>query len=183
MRGYFIRITPDDATMTLTAMVDYLDLTLECKEYVVSREEASRVHFHLLLYVPFSAERLRYRIKSCIEGQVYISGKDIQDKVKCIAYTIKDGCYKQKGISFVDWMQAKQVTKKKIKFEDSLKAIEVAYAHTRDEETLLRDLMDLHIKHGRKIYKHHIKSWFESIKIKTDSSYKEKVIKEILGYW
>lgn len=183
MRGYFIRITPDDANMTLYDMKDFLDLTLECQQYVVSREEASRVHFHVLLYVPLSAERLRYRIKSCIEGQVYISGKDIQDKVRCIAYTMKDGLYKFKGIDVAEYLRAKQISHKKKKFDDCLRIIEQNYSRSHADEALIDELIQLHCDFKRRIYRHHLKALFESVKIEFDEGYRERVKKEILGYW
>lgn len=183
MRGYFIRITPDDANMTLLDMKDFLDLTLECQRYVVSREEATRVHFHILLYVPFSAERLRYRIKSSIEGQVYISGKDIQDKVRCIAYTIKDGQYKMKDIDIFEFMKAKQVSHRKVKFDDAVKIITQNYSRSRNDEALVDELIQVHIDYGRKLYRQHLKAFYETIKATVNEQYRIKIRNEILGNW
>lgn len=184
MRGYFIRITPlDDAEVGLHGMVAIIENELGCEKYVVSREVASRVHFHALIYTAFSPERVRYRLKGILECQLYISGKDIQDKVSCIAYTIKDGSYVQKGIDVCTWLQAKQKTHKKVTFDDVLKTISNKYRTSGNDDQLLEDIRQLYIDFHRRMYKHHIRGLYDTIKITHDSRYWKQVKNEIMGLW
>lgn len=184
MRGYFIRITPDDASnTTLLDIKELFDLHLESTQYVISMEIASRLHFHALLYSSYSPERLRYRIKSVLDCQLYISGKDIQDKVSCIAYTIKDGSYVHRGIDVWTWMQAKQKTHKKVSFEDAVKVISQNYAVSKDDDKLLDEIRQVYIDYNRRMYKHHIRGLYDTIKIANDRNYWERTKKEILGLW
>lgn len=182
MRGYFIRLTPDDE-ISLDDIVRLIEGALLPESYVISREEASRIHFHILVYTDFSPERLRYRIKALLATQVYISGKDIVDKVRTIAYTIKDGNYRTKGIDPFEWLEAKRISHKKEKFEDALKVIEGNYGRTGNADALVRELITLHLDFNKKIYKQHLKAHFETIKIKKDLDFRERFIKDILGIW
>lgn len=182
MKGLFIRITPDDESTLEDIKTIIEDATLP-DAYVLSREVASSVHYHLLVYTPFSPERVRYRIKGSLSCQIYISGKDIQDKVKAIAYTIKDGHYVHKGLNVQEWLMAKQKTHKKITFEDAISTIEASYIKDRNDEVLVQEIIQLHIDFKKKIYRNHLKGWYETIRIRADNGYRDKVVKEILGYW
>lgn len=182
MKGLFIRITPDDES-TLDDMKAIIEEATMPDSYVLSREVASSVHYHLLVYTPFSSERVRYRIKGSISCQIYISGKDIQDKVKAIAYTIKDGHYVHKGLNIQEWMMAKQKTHKKITFEDAISTIETNYARLRNDEALVQEIIQVHIDFKKKMYRNHLKGWYDTIRIGVDDTYRNRVVKEILGYW
>lgn len=179
-KGLFIRITPHSEGVTLEEMEEFVEQDLRSSKYVISLEHATNDHFHLLVYTPMSPENVRYRIKQNYDCNVYISGKEIQDKIKAIAYTIKDGHYVHKGLDIWEWMQAKQMTYPKVKFDEAIKVIKQNYSATFYEEGLVRELIQLHIDTGRRIYRQHLRAWIDTIKLEVDERYRERLVKEIL---
>lgn len=179
-KGLFIRITPHSEGLDLEELEEFVKTDLRSERYVISIEHATNTHFHLLVYTPMSPENTRYRIKANYDCNVYISGKEIQDKIKAIAYTIKDGHYVHSGLDIWEWMQAKQLSRPKIKFDEAIKTIKSNYSATHYEEGLVRELVQLHIDTGRRIYRQHLRAWIDTIKIEVDERYRERLIKEIL---
>lgn len=112
MHSYFVRITPyktlsyEDIETVLT--------DLDISQWFICYEEASRPHYHLCLWSVRGVENLRYQLKNKLNAQIYLSGKEIEDKLKAIAYCMKDGNWKQKNVNILDIMMAKTITKKKL---------------------------------------------------------------------
>ena len=175
-RGYFVRITPND-NATFDDIIDMM-IHMEIEKYFICYEEAARPHYHLCLWTKRSPENLRYQLKERVNGQVYISGKEIQDKVKAIAYCMKDGNYIEKNIDINTFLLAKTITHKKVKFEEELKQI----IDNKDLSirTLVKQIVELHIKYNRKIYRQHIKAMIELIRVKRCPDYKDKLIEYFL---
>lgn len=173
--SYFIRITPYKTLSyeDIEKILENLDIT----RWFVCYEEASRGHYHLCIWSLRSVENLRYRLKQEIEGQIYISGKEIEDKIKAIAYCMKDGNYRHKNIDILSIMSAKAVSKKKVTFVDELSNISTEGTPRH----ILTRIIDLHIKYNRKIYRQHIRALLDLLMCKKDSTYKEELIKNILG--
>lgn len=172
---YFVRITP-------TGVLSYEDITTSLSsigidKWFIAYEEASRPHYHLCLWTERSVENLRYQIKKHINGQVYISGKQIQDRVKAIAYCMKDGNYRQNNVNMLEVIMAKQISTPKIKFDDELKKIVDSDLSTRD---IVSSLIDLHIKCNRKIYRQHIKALMDLIRARKDRTFREDLINYFL---
>lgn len=172
MNGLFLRITPVDS-MTLEDIKNIIEPL--CKSYLISIEEASRVHFHIVMYTDRSVEDIRYQIKKKQGLQVYISGKQIEDKVKTIAYTIKDGNYIFKDIDAFALMRATQVTYKKLTFDKEIEAIKYW-----DDSSLFDDVLNLYQKYNKKIDKRHFINLLRTIKLKNSSDYREQFKKNIL---
>lgn len=170
--SYFLRITPYDP-LSFEDIEAFLE-TLSINQYFICYEEASRPHYHLCLFSERGVENLRYRIKRDINGQVYISGKAIEDKVKAVAYCMKDGKWKQKNMDVHTMLMATATTHKKENFETELKKI------MENTELSLRkvvkEIIELHIKYNRKIYRQHIRALIELIRVKRCTDYKEKLI-------
>lgn len=172
-RGYFLRITPDNQELTLKD-IEQLIKSFNGR-YIISVEEATKRHYHIVLYAKITAETLRARIKKNLLCQVYISGKEIQDKVKAIAYTIKDGNYVFNGLDAFDLMKAKQVSHQKLSFDKEIDKIEYY-----DDRSLVEDVLALYQKYNRKVDKRHLLNLLRTIKLKQSGEYKEQFIKNIL---
>lgn len=174
--GYFLRITPYKPLSFEDIIVEIEKLNID--KYIIAYEEASRPHYHLCLFSERGVENLRYRLKQCIEGQIYLSGKDIEKKVNSIAYCMKDGNFRQKNLDWFEFCQAKQMAKPKESFDDSIKKIDL----TKSNREILEYILDIHVKFNRKIYKQHIKALFELIRLKKEGhTYRETLVKEFLG--
>lgn len=184
MKDIFGRFTPDDtAKFTLDSVFSYFsDYT---DKLVVSYEtDAKRPHYHFVLFgIEVTTETLRARIKRDFSGQVYLSGKDVQDKVKTIAYTIKDGFYKHNGLDINTFLMASVISKPKVKFDSLIKEVQERYiTGIMTDRELVSHLLDIHIRTDRKIYLHHIKAQALLIKLKKESNKdkRELLIERIL---
>lgn len=182
-KSIFARFTPDNPDIhSLDSIEDFIKNYTDT--YVFSYEiEASRPHYHLALFdVSISTELFRNHLKK-LEGQVYISGKDIADKVKTIAYTIKDGLYRYCNLDVNDYLMANSIKKKKIKYDDRLKEIEQSYLRGLiDDKALVTQIVEAHIQSNKKIYIQHIKAQLSLIKLKNtkNQTYREILINKIL---
>lgn len=172
---YFIRLTPYKAT-TFEDIIDVFS-AIDIDTYVISYEEASRNHYHAYIISSYSPERLRYQLKSKLSSQVYISGTQVLDKVKTIAYTIKDGNYKHKNIDVNTLLMAESVSKPKFNFDDELKKI-LDKDITPDK--LVDEIIDLYVQSKRKIYIQHIQAIVRNWKAQKDSSYRKELKNKIL---
>lgn len=174
--SYFIRITPRES-LSYEDIIEVVE-SIGIKKWFICYEEASRPHYHACLFSDRGVENLRYQLKAKLNAQIYISGKEIESKIKAIAYCMKDGNYRQQNIDILTMMTAKQIAHKKEKFEDELKEL------IDDKETSIRTIVskiiDLHIKYNRKIYRAHIKATVELVRAKRCSNYREELIKYFL---
>lgn len=173
--SYFLRITPS-STLSYEDIITVLT-NLSIDKWFICFEEASRPHYHLCIWCVRSVENLRYRLKAEINGQIYISGKQIEDKLKAIAYCMKDGNYRHQNVNILDIMSAKAISHKKVTFDEELKSLDTS--GTKRE--IVGAIIDLHVKYNRKMYKQHIRALFDLIMAKKDVSYREILIKDILG--
>lgn len=178
-RSYFARLTPRNPT-SLKAVEELV--SFYSNKYVISQEEATRVHFHICMWCDKGIENLRYHLKSKIDSQIYLSGKDIEDKVSAIAYTIKDGYYVHRGLDVNEFLLANAVTRPKVDFDDTIKRITDDYdpSYVSDQK-LLTQIIDTYIQCRRKPYKQHIRALYDSIKISKDQTYKQRLIENILS--
>lgn len=170
---YFIRVTPYD-TSTLDDIRNVFE-QLNFDSYVLSRELASRVHYHAYIRTTKSAERLRYQLKQRVGGQIYISGKQVEDQVRAIAYTIKDGSYIYKDIDVNTFLKAVQLSKPKTTFDDRIKEIK-----SRDPTVVTRGVVRAYKEFNRKPHLHHIESLVRYILLKNDDTYENVVVNKIL---
>lgn len=176
MSSLFGRLTPYE-TLTMDDIIAFFT-NLDIDKYVLCHEEASRPHFHFCVWTSRSSENMRYQLKQHFNAQVYISGKDIQDKIKAIAYCFKDGNYITKGIDILTIMSAQSASFKKVTFDDELKQIQDD--STLTIEQIATKIIDLYVKYNRKIYRQHIRALIELIKVKRSSTYRANLIKNIL---
>lgn len=180
MRSYFVRITPR-STMTLDSLRDIIE-QLDISKYFICYEEASSPHFHLCLWTPRSPENLRYQLKSLLDASIYISGKEIENKVKAIAYCMKDGTWIQSNIDILTLITAKAMTQPKVTFDSLIKELTEQYTDSKSDEWLASKLLDIYKSTNRKVYIAHIRSHMETIKLKKNPDYKSALINKILGY-
>lgn len=176
-RSYFVRITPKDET-SFDDMVNIIDSILLIKKYFICYETASRPHYHLCLFCHRTPEALRYQLKKYIEGQVYISGKEIQSQVKAIAYCMKDGNWRQRNINILDIMTAKAISKPKENFDTDLEKL--TSNETLSLKEIATELVNIYVKYNRKIYRQHLKAHLDLIRSKRCNEYKDNLIKYIL---
>lgn len=183
-RSYFIRFTPTDPTVYSLDIVRYvIDTFFMPEKYVIGREKASSEHYHIALWnMDYTPEALRYQLKNRLKGQIYISGKEIEDKIKSIAYCFKDGDYIDHGLSIMEFLQATSISKPKIKYDDLLAQAEELY--DGDDKKFTRNLLEAHIKTNKKIYLPHIKAQVLLTKLKKDryGTYKEYLVEKIIDY-
>lgn len=174
--SYFMRVTP-------YKQLSYEDIeevlsNLHIDKYFICYEEASRPHYHLCLFSPRSVENLRWRVKQAVDGEVYLSGKAIEDKVKAVAYCMKDGNWRQKNMDVNTILMANQVKFKKPKFDDELKKL----VDNKEDSirSIVKSIVELHITYNRKIYRQHIKAIVELIKAKRCENFRENLINYFL---
>lgn len=174
MHSYFVRITPRDALSFEDIELVLSDLQIS--QYFICYEEASRPHYHLCLFSQRGVENLRYQLKSKVNAQVYISGKEIEDKVKAVAYCMKDGKWKQKNMDINTVLMASSITHKKQNFDTELKEL---IDNTQGSiQTIVEQILDLHVKYNRKIYRQHIKALVELIRLKKEgNTYRQQLVK------
>lgn len=178
MPEYFIRLTPHDPAITLED-IEVILHAVGATSYVVSLETQPRQHFHAYLETSRSPENLRYQLKSHLNGQVYISGKDVMDKVRTIAYTIKDGNYKYFNLDMATFMMAKATTHKKRKFDDVIK--EIIDTDNLSPANIVNGIILAHIEFNRKIYPAHIKALLRTIQAKRCDSYRLELVQHIVN--
>lgn len=177
--SYFVRITPREP-ITYEDIESFLD-NIRINQWVICFEQGSKNgtdHYHLCLFSERGPENMRFHFKQHFNAQVYISGKNIEDKVRAVAYCFKDGNYRQKNLDYNTFLMAKSIAHKKAKFEDDIRDLDL----NKTERQILEDIIDLHVKYNRKIYKPHIKALFDLIRLKKGGkTYRDILVKDILG--
>lgn len=178
MSSYFIRLTPEQSTTLREVSSIFEEIA---NKFVVSCEQDPREHYHIAVWgVNRSSDNLRAYIKAHIPCQVYISGKEITNKLNTIAYTIKDGNYVFKNLNVDELLLSVSMSKPKIKFETELEKIDKAY--DGDDKKYLAQVFDLHVRTNKKVYMQHIKSQLLLTKLKYDKygTYKNYLIEKII---
>lgn len=175
-QSYFLRITPYEQ-LSFEDIIEVVE-TLGIKKYFICYEEASRPHYHLCLFSERGVENLRYQIKKRINGQIYLSGRQIDNKLRAIAYCMKDGVWREKGINILDIMAAKALSKPKENFDDDIAKL-VAEPELSIEQITSR-IVDTYVKYNRKVYRHHIRALVELIRIKRCPEYRKNLIRNII---
>lgn len=168
----FIRITPHSPT-SFDDMRDTLR-HLSIETYCVSFEQASRDHYHAYVRTTRSPENLRYNLKRFLNAQIYISGKQVIDKVRTIAYTIKDGSFIHNNIDINTMLMAQAVSHPKITFDDR-----IAEIRSTDPHYITTKVVDAYIEFDRKPYRQHIEALVGYILLKQDPSYRTRYIRSI----
>lgn len=181
-RSYFIRFTPSTPTAySLGALKYVFEYHFEKTSYLIAEEKAAHTHYHIALWgIKLTPETLRYQLKQRLEGQIYISGKEIEDKVKAIAYCIKDGNYISFNLDALALIQATGISKRKLKFDDLLLQAETDYQG--DDKKFLKQLIEAHVKTNKKVYMQHIKAQLLLTKLKKDTygTYTQYLIEKII---
>lgn len=173
----FLRFTPYD-TVSFEEIENLLQ-KLKIDTYVVSYEYegVSRPHYHLYVETSYTNERLRYQCKKHINAEVYISQEDVRDKIRAIAYTIKDGNYRLKNIDINTFLMAKQVTHKKETFQSDIDKLKSSGENNK--MIVCRAVKDLYIKHNKKMYMQHMEALCRTILATNDKTYAEDVVNQL----
>lgn len=180
-KSYFIRFTPTTQNIYDLGMLKFVLDDFEPTKYVIGKEQASSEHFHIAVWgIKVTPEVLRYQLKKRLEGQIYISGKEIVEKIKAIAYCLKDGNYTTKGLEINEFLQASSISKRKVKFDDLLKQAEEDY--NGDDKRFVRKLIEAHVATNKKVYLQHIKAQLLLTKLKKEQygTYKEYLVEKII---
>lgn len=180
-RSYFLRFTPlkpeDYNLKTVSVVFRMFDPT----KLVVAREKASHEHYHIAIWgITRTSQNLRAYLKNVLEGQIYISGKEIEDQLRAIAYCLKDGDYYAQGLSIIEFLQASAISKRKIKYDDLLQEAEKEY--DGDDKKFVRKLLEAHVKTNKKVYLPHIKAQLLLTKLKKEQygTYREYLVEKII---
>lgn len=177
MNEYFIRITPYGQS-ELNA-IDEIVRSFNPVSYCLSREIATRVHYHLYFKTDYTKERLRYQLKSKLNAQIYISGKDVQDKIKTIAYTIKDGDYTHMGLDVSTFLMAQSISFQKVTFDSELKELySIEWGDSPDK--LAGVVLELYCKYNRKIYEQHIVALVKLIMAKQSGKFQQRILDNVI---
>jgi len=177
--SYFIRITPTDKLELDTIYKHFIKY--DPVKLVVAKEQGTREHFHIAIWgVTRSSSNLRAHIKTHIDAQVYISGKDIDNSVNAIAYCFKDGNYRHYGLDINEFLQAITTSKPKLKYDKILQDIDNQY--DGDDKTYLSKVFKAHVDTNKKVYIQHIKAQLLLVKLKHDKygTYREYLIEKII---
>lgn len=185
MKDIFGRFTPDKPdNCSLDILIEFLKNYTNT--YVVSYEtDASRPHYHFAIFkVEVSTELLRTHFKNkFIPGQLYLSGKNIEDKIKTIAYTIKDGLYKSNLLDINDFLMASVISRPKLKYDNLIHDIEDEYLKgSLTDKQLVSKILQAYIDTNKKVYIQHIKATALLIKLKKESNKtnKDLIIERII---
>lgn len=176
LHEYFARITPN-GELSFDDLIDTIE-NLDIQKYFICSERASQQHYHLCLWTPRSSENLRWNLKQLINATIYISGKEIENKVRAIAYCMKDGNYREKNIDVNTWLLAKQTSFKKTTYEEEYAELLNDTVHSI--EWIAKKLVQLYVKYNKKIYRQHLKATVELIKCKRCGSYQDELVKYLL---
>lgn len=179
--SYFIRLTPDCSADVNLDIVFKLFKNYDPTKLVVAVEQGTREHYHIAIWgVTRSSANLRANIKLHLDCQVYISGKDIENSVKAIAYCFKDGNYKYMGLNIDEFLQAVSVSKPKLKYDKILQEIDRDY--DGDDKKYLSKVFQAHVDTNKKVYMQHIKAQLLLTKLKHDKygTYKTYLIEKII---
>lgn len=97
-----------------------LRLTFPNQPHVVcieTGEQAHHTHFHIYLeldtqeeYTDAFRNALRRNLSKLFCGYIRISGKQVEDKIRNIAYILKDGYYKTYKIDWLTFLEAKKTS-------------------------------------------------------------------------
>lgn len=119
----FITINPDESPFpkTLKQIKDEIHDHLPDAQFVVCREVAKHEHYHIYYkdpnqsYSDKSRNDVRRKLRIIFPGEIRISKRQVEDSIRAIAYTIKDGNYITHAIDWYTWLQAKKTTHPKPK--------------------------------------------------------------------
>lgn len=178
MKSLFCRFTPESKT-TLEEVYDILYGIYD--KFIVSIEEATRVHFHFIVYTESSIQSTRYVLKKNLEGQIYISGREVISQIQAVAYTIKDGQYKQHNMDVNTLLMAKVIAKPKIVYDKEIKTINDKYDGV-DDYSYIKDIIELYGRFNKSTHPVHIRAMLRTQKAKKNDVYRERLIKEIIEF-
>lgn len=121
----FCTINPDESPfpLTLKEIKDRIlsDYPYDEPRFVLCREVARNEHYHLYLkdekteYSDKTRNSVRRFLRELFKGEIRISKRQVENPIRAIAYTIKDGNYITHGIDWWSFVQAKEVSHPKPK--------------------------------------------------------------------
>lgn len=121
----FCTINPDESPfpMTLKEIKERIlkDYPYDEPRFVLCREVAKNEHYHLYLkdekteYSDKTRNSVRRFLRELFKGEIRISKRQVENPIKAIAYTIKDGNYITHGIDWWTFIQAREVSHPKPK--------------------------------------------------------------------
>lgn len=172
---YYIVLNPIDDSHNLeafkTILDNYKDVQAYCISFEISDDDVQ--HYHLYIKTELTAKTLRQRFLRTFKCRSRFSSKEIQDRIRAIAYTIKDGNYFQKNLNVHEFLMAVQVSHpKKPKFEVALRSIDEEYiAGNIDFEKYLVRVLTLYKDYRRKLYRQHIIAHATTVRLEASPQY------------
>lgn len=182
---YFVVLSPNtNSNHSLQHYKTLLDNYKDVQSYCLSFEVSDDGHQHYHLYIKATAkqETLRNRFARNFNATARFSSKDIQSRVRTIAYTIKDGNYVQKNLNVADFLMACQVTHPKPKkFEVQMRDNDEEYiAGNISKEDYIDNILKIYVNCRRKTYIQHITSHAITVHMEASSDYRKQVRDKIL---
>lgn len=148
----FVTFIPDEAPygLTLKEISDNIISIYNNKAIiVVCREIATNEHYHMYIRVdgiPWSDKTrmdLKRRLREFLAGEIRISKRKVEDRIKAIAYTIKDGNYYCHGIDWFEFTKAKEISHPKDKSYNVLIKDFYSNVEGKTEMTLIDEVIDI----------------------------------------
>lgn len=148
----FVTINPDESPFpkTLneikTLLID--DFPYNDLKFVLCREVAKHEHYHLYIqssqeYSDKSRNCIRRYLREIFKGEIRISKRQVENPIRAIAYTIKDGNYITHNIDWWDFVQAKQISKPKAKGYSALISDFYSTVGDKSETKLVNEVIDI----------------------------------------
>lgn len=160
----------------------------ETFRFTISKEFATKEHYHFYIY--FSGLEwddrtrvwLKRELRRCFDGELRVTKEKVKDKIRAIAYTIKDGDYVTHNMEWWDVSQAKQIAKPKE--EQRYKVLIQRYydeADGKSEKRLTEELLDICVKCYVPIDTERMAKTVRLalLKQKDNSDYKKRIIEQI----
>lgn len=181
---HFVVLTPIVASdHTLDSISSYLK-DLQNIKFVISRETHPHLHYHAYLETPRIQQDLRYHFKEVLKLRPRFSSTEIRDRVRAIAYTIKEGNYRVNEIDAFELIKACQISHKKESMLGYDKDVGLIMndpgTKEKSDKELIRELLKLHVKYNRKIYPQHITAQLRTFRCKYNQEYEDYLVNKII---
>lgn len=187
----FVVLNITDEAPPIHDVSNFLDtyIAKDVKNYCLSFETSDDgfQHFHLYITTSANTETWRQRFKREFEFRCRFSKENVRDRVRAIAYTLKDGNFVQRNVNVHDFLTAIQISHpKRKKFEAAMREIDEEFiAGKLSEDQYIHSITSLYRDYRRKTYIQHIVAHITTVKMEQSSSYQLKIderIKNTLSY-
>lgn len=158
---------------------------------VLCREVATREHFHLYfkdkvkICPPAKSgdkirSALRRWVRNIFSGEVRFSSRQVEESIRAIAYTIKDGNYLVHNLDWDQFLKAKTVSHPKTKnYKDTMSDFYLSVSG-KSPQQLISEVIDIHDQFNLMLDPQRVAKIVRLARVKQkDSSYRRELIDRI----